>query len=72
MSLFDFFMRLDVNASRSINKTEMKTGMQSLGINITREEFEAFWKAIYNAHKKLQADTNKRSKTINDKQKPPV
>lgn len=65
-------MRLDVNMSRSINKTEMKTGMQSLGINITREEFEAFWKAIYNAHKKLQADTSKRSKTINDKQKPPV
>lgn len=49
LSLFDFFMRLDVNKSSSINKVELKTGMQQLGIPITSAEFEAFWKAIYKA-----------------------
>lgn len=53
LSVFDFFMRLDVNGSRSINKTEMKTGMQSLGIIMTRDEFDAFWKAIFQAHKRI-------------------
>ena len=47
LSLFDFFMRLDVNCSSTVNKTELKTGMQALGIHITREEFEAFWKALH-------------------------
>ena len=51
LTLFDFFMRLDVNESSSVNKTEMKTGMQALGINITRDEFEAFWKALYSSQR---------------------
>lgn len=53
LSLFDFFMRLDVNCSSTINKTELKTGMQALGIVITHEEFETFWKTIHKAHKKV-------------------
>ena len=58
LSLFDFFMRLDVNNSCTLSKTEMKTGMQALGINITRDEFEAFWKASYKAHRKVKAADN--------------
>jgi len=70
LSLFDFYMRIDVNQNHGIDKTEMKTGMQALGINITRDEFEAFWKAIFVSNKKIQADENKRSETVNNKLKP--
>lgn len=65
-------MRLDVNGSRDINKTEMKTGMQSLGIIMIRDEFEAFWKAIYHAHKRIQSKSRDRSETVNNKQKPTI
>ena len=67
LSLFDFFMRLDVNQSASINKVELKTGMQQLGIVIQSFEFEAFWKAIHKNKKRVQADRNKRKESISDK-----
>lgn len=71
LTLFDFFMRLDVNESGMINKTEMKTGMQALGINITRDEFEAFWKALYKSQKSMKpAGKNRRDQPINEKKKP--
>ena len=72
LSLFDFFMRLDVNASATLTKTEMKTGMQALGIAITRDEFDAFWKAIYRAHKSIKAAGKNRTEPVNKKQRPPI
>ena len=72
LSLFDFFMRLDVNCSSTANKTEMKTGMQALGIAITREEFEGFWKAMHKAHKRVQASHGRRGESASAKQRPPV
>ena len=63
-------MRLDVNSSASINKTELKTGMQTLGINITRDEFEAFWKAIFTSQKVVKSSGASRSDTISSKKKP--
>ena len=60
-------MRLDVNQSATINKTELKTGMQALGINITRDEFESFWKAIRKNQKRVKQDGNLRSRPINDR-----
>ena len=69
LSLFDFFMRLDVNLSSKVNKTEMKTGMQALGIIITREEFEAFWKALYSSQSRVKVP-GRRDQSINDRKKP--
>ena len=71
LSLFDFFMRLDVNQSSSVNKTEMKTGMQALGINITRDEFEAFWKALFRSKKSVHS-SNDGKDSVNKKQRPAV
>lgn len=65
LSPFDFFMRLDVNGSSTVSKTEMKTGMQALGIAITREEFESFWRAIYKARMKIQADAGSKRDSVN-------
>ena len=67
LSLFDFFMRLDVNRSATLSRTEMKTGMQALGINITREEFESFWRAIYRAHRSVQADPAQKKDSVSKK-----
>ena len=63
-------MRLDVNASATINKTELKTGMQTLGINITRDEFEAFWKAIFASRKVVKSSGASRDESISQKKKP--
>lgn len=71
LSLFDFFMRLDVNQSSSVNKTEMKTGMQALGINITRDEFEAFWKALFRSKKSVHSSGDGKD-SVNKKQRPAV
>jgi hypothetical protein len=38
---------MDTNKTHGLNKTELKTGMQALGINITRDEYDAFWKDIH-------------------------
>lgn len=51
LSLFDVFVRMDVNKSGCLTKIELKTGIQSLGIVITQSEMDMLWKSI-NVHVK--------------------
>ena len=37
---------MDVNGGGDLSRIELKTGMQALGIAITRYEFDLFWKTI--------------------------
>jgi Ca2+-binding EF-hand superfamily protein len=53
MSPFEFFSTLDVNNSCRISKIEFKTGMQSLGIQMTSHEFTDLWKMIKKPVKKM-------------------
>ena len=46
LSLFDIFVKMDVNGGGDLSRIELKTGMQALGIAITRYEFDLFWKTI--------------------------
>jgi Ca2+-binding EF-hand superfamily protein len=46
LSLFDVFVRMDVNKSGCLTKIELKTGIQSLGIVITQSEMDMLWKSI--------------------------
>lgn len=46
MSPFDFFTTLDVNNNGSVTKIELKTGMQSLGIQMSAEEYRQLWKML--------------------------
>ena len=52
-SFFEFFIMLDVNQSSTISKIEFKTGLQSLGLNATPEEFECLWSTIYTPLRQL-------------------
>lgn len=36
MSLFDFYVNLDTNQSGNVNEMELKTGIQSMGLTLTR------------------------------------
>jgi Ca2+-binding EF-hand superfamily protein len=54
-SIFDVFVRMDVNQSGSLTKIELKTGMQALGIVITNSEMQTLWKSI----KKQEVDEEK-------------
>ena len=58
MSPFEFFCTLDVNCSGRVSKIELKTGMQSIAINISTTEFNDLWKMVKKPVKKL---ANKRS-----------
>ena len=51
LSLFDIFVKMDVNGGGDLSKIELKTGMQSLGIAITTQEFDLFWKAVVQTEK---------------------
>jgi hypothetical protein len=53
-SLFDTFVRLDVTLSGDLRKVELKTGVQALGIAITRHEFELLWAAIRRPRKVMR------------------
>jgi len=56
LSLFDVFVRMDVNCSGSLTKLEMKTGIQALGIVITSAEMEMLWKSVCKAKKSENQD----------------
>jgi Ca2+-binding EF-hand superfamily protein len=43
LSIFDFFVQLDVNASGKVSWLEFKTGVQHLGLDMTPDEFRALW-----------------------------
>jgi Ca2+-binding EF-hand superfamily protein len=47
MSIFEFFVMLDVNGGGSVSSLELKTGVQQLGLSITPPEFQSLWGAIY-------------------------
>jgi Ca2+-binding EF-hand superfamily protein len=51
LSLFDIFVKMDVNGGGDLSRIELKTGMQSLGIAITSQEFDLFWKAVVRPEK---------------------
>jgi len=53
MSPFEFFSTLDVNNSSRISKIEFKTGMQSLGISMSTQEFNDLWRMIKKPVKKM-------------------
>jgi hypothetical protein len=53
MSPFDFFTTLDVNSNGSITKIELKTGMQSLGIEMSGDEYRQLWKMLKKPAKKI-------------------
>ena len=53
-SLFDTFVRLDVTLSGGLCKVKLKTGVQALGIAITRHEFELLWAAIRRPRKVMR------------------
>ena len=53
MSPFDFFTTLDVNNNGSVTKIELKTGMQSLGIEMSAEEYRQLWKMLKIPVKKI-------------------
>jgi len=54
LSPFEFYSLMDVNNSGSLSKIELKTGMQSIGISITSQEFNEIWKMIKKPTKKIQ------------------
>ena len=47
ISLFEFFVMLDVNRSCTVSKLEFKTGIQQLGLHATSEESESLWSSIH-------------------------
>lgn len=53
MSPFEFYSTLDVNNSSRISKIEFKTGMQSLGIQMSQSEFADLWRMIKKPVKKI-------------------
>ena len=75
LSLFDIFVKMDVNGGGDLSRIELKTGMQALGISITRQEFDLFWKTI---RKPVRTLTTKRpgtssnwgKRSISDQNKP--
>lgn len=46
MSLFEFFVMLDVNQSGAASRLEFKTGVQQLGLTATAEELDSLWTAV--------------------------
>ena len=53
MSIFDFFVTIDVNLSGSVSKIEFKCGLQSLGLHLTNEEFESVWNFLFKSKEKM-------------------
>jgi Ca2+-binding EF-hand superfamily protein len=47
ITLFEFFVMLDVNLSGSVSRLEFKTGVQQLGLHVTSDEFESLWGAVH-------------------------
>ena len=47
---------MDVNGGGDLSKIELKTGMQSLGIAITSQEFDLFWKAVAQPEKEQKPE----------------
>lgn len=61
MSIFEFFCTLDVNLSGGISQLEMKTGIQAMGLNITKKEFDIMWKTVKKPEKKLPVKEDQKS-----------
>jgi Ca2+-binding EF-hand superfamily protein len=75
LSLFDIFVKMDVNGGGDLSRIELKTGMQALGITITREEFDLFWKTIRQPVKTLTtqqagAGSNWGKRSLGEQNKP--
>lgn len=47
MTIFEFFVMIDVNMSGKASQLEVKTGIQHLGLNMTPAEFSCFWDVVY-------------------------
>ena len=47
ITIFEFFVMLDVNMSGKASQLEVKTGIQHLGLNMSAAEFACFWDAVY-------------------------
>jgi hypothetical protein len=79
ITLFEFFVMLDVNMSGRASKLEMKTGIQHLGLMMSPAEFNNFWHTLYKFNKELPHDgersgrrSNSRQETNNNKNQPKV
>ena len=73
--MFDTFVRLDVTLNGDLRKIELKTGVQALGIEITRHEFELLWAAIRRPRKVMRTtkpgdEASWKQVTLNDQNKP--
>jgi len=68
ISLFELFVKLDNNLSTKIDKLELQTGLQSLGIIMSQVELNLVWDAMvksddknnFNPNAKLKADDPKK------------
>ena len=63
ISIFEFFVSLDVNQSGKVSKLEARTGIQHFGLNMTNTEFQNLWDALKNNEGDEAEDTNKRGTT---------
>jgi Ca2+-binding EF-hand superfamily protein len=68
ISIFDLFVRLDTNQSAGVEKVELKTGLHSLGMVLSREEFELLWKSLHK--KSIDLAHGKDDKALYSKVKP--
>lgn len=53
ISMFDFFNKLDSNRSGRISKLELMTGIQTMNLTLSREEFEMLWSLLYKPNPKV-------------------
>ena len=63
MSLFDFFVMVDVNQSGTASRLEFKTGVQQLGLSATAEEVESLWTSVRPPTSQVPHQSTQRTKS---------
>lgn len=63
MSLFDFFVMVDVNQSGTASRLEFKTGVQQLGLTATAEEMDGLWTAVRPPTSQVPHQSTQRTKS---------
>jgi Ca2+-binding EF-hand superfamily protein len=62
MSLFEFFVMVDVNQSGTASRLEFKTGVQQLGLTASAEELDSLWTAVRPATSQVPHQSTQRAK----------
>lgn len=57
LSLFDFFTILDTNHSGTVNKTELKTGIARMNLQLSSKEMQHLWKELYKNKKDVKTQS---------------